>query len=259
MLQDIPKYSPNFENPVYLTAVEIPCHLLTLVINSSYSTIFVEILCDYRSRPIDSSCMRILAIISRFLEFVFSAQTSFRTWAGSQPIQPWSIMQLSLFRLLVLFARWSTSHSPLCKLQSLCILYFGLFRCSHNPMYLHSFFPRWTLMWSHWFNPCIVSPHGLLDSFWGIIIRPIPSYPKNLWVLVLVHNALANCTPYLIVVYELAFELVSFDSVNLLDAVSKMPQWVVSMLLPSVWTRKFSRVILFWYFTSYIFQTQNVS
>ena len=55
-------------------------------INSICLAIFFKILCDCHFVPMDSACVRILAIINQSLEIFFPAQTSFEIWAGSCPI-----------------------------------------------------------------------------------------------------------------------------------------------------------------------------
>ena len=116
------------------------------LVNSICTTIFVEILCDCRFYPIGSTYMLMLAIVCWFLKFVLLAQTSLRTWAGSRPIKPWLIVRLCLICLIIFWSKHLVLIFRCGNHIFLCILYSGLFRCFHNPMSLHSFFSRWTLM-----------------------------------------------------------------------------------------------------------------
>ena len=235
-----------FENPICPTAVEIPCRLLTLVVNSSCLTIFVEILCDCRSYPIDSTCMRILAIISRFLEFVLLAQTSFRTWAGSRSIKPWLIVHLSLFNLLLWSELLLLSSTILENRYSSVSLYFELFRCFHNLMCLHSFF-FWLSTDTH------IRSFADRQILWWIIIRQFPSYSKplgsstdtkclcELYLLLLPSILLLRACILYFCCLLYRFLKMSSDGLNL-------------CFLQSMWTQKFSQVILFWCFHQVNFQ-----
>lgn len=140
-------------------------------INSICLAIFFKILCDCRSVPMDSACVRILAIINQSLEIFFPAQTFFQIWASSCPIQIWSGTPLSLFNLLIF---WSEPLLLILRLEIIIPLYPSIesFRRFYKPIPLHPFF-IWLITDTH-----INSIVNRQIHFW-VVIRQWPSHPKS--------------------------------------------------------------------------------
>ena len=94
-----------------------------IMVTSICQAIFIKILCDRHSDPVDSTCVWVHTIISYSLKIILPARMSFWTWAGCRPIKLPPFVPLSLFNLLIF---WSE--------HLLLIPQFG----NHNSLYLIS-------------------------------------------------------------------------------------------------------------------------
>ena len=127
-----------------------------------------------------------------------------------------------------------------------------LFRCFHNPMSLHPCFLDGLKCRAIFFNPCTVSPHGPPDLL-GVLLsdrvlhiqKKTSSSPLIQDALQIVSSAFAICT--LPSSLYLLFLLMWYKF-------QKFIRWVIPMPSAIRVNRKFSRVILFWYFTGKIFK-----
>ena len=163
------------------------------------------------------------------------AQTSFWTWACSWPIYLSSIVPLGLLNLSTLdqsVCFWSFNLEIIIPLISK----HRIIQMFYNLMPLHPFF-NWLCADAH-----ISSAMDRQILYW-IIIRQCPPYSITLWAFPRIDNAFGKLYPPLSRPCS-TFKLVLITSKRLWYMFLRYPDGLNLCLSKSVWTRKFSRVIL---------------